>query len=122
MKIETLIFDNIRAIMNERSIKDIFFVGITKTSATVFFYSYIEGKATQCYTLVEQDFLEQNEMEDVFSELVKILRDSKLYIPEKYNVGTIVVDKLGIKLDMRYHDMDASEYQIQKAWKQEYVV
>ena len=35
------------------------------------------------------------------------------------NVGTISIDKFGIKLDMGYYDMDASEYRIQKEWKKD---
>ena len=39
------------------------------------------------------------------------------FVPEQYNVATITVDKTGIKMDVKYHDMDKSEYQIQKEWK-----
>lgn len=121
MKPETLIFDKVRKIIPDKSDKTIFFVGITNTSQEVYFYSFIEGKAVQCYTLAEQYELDENELAEVFSEVVRIIKESKLYIPDKYNVGTISVDKAGIKLDMGYHDMDASEYRIQKEWKKEYV-
>lgn len=117
MKPETLIFDKIRKIIPDKSEKTIFFVGITKTSREVYFYSFIEGKAVQCYTLAEQYELDENELAEVFSEVVGIIKESKLYNPDKYNVGTISVDKSGIKLDMAYYDMDVSEYRIQKEWK-----
>lgn len=119
MKPETLIFDKVRKILPDKSDKTIFFVGITKTSQEVYFYSFINGKPIQCYTLAEQYELDENELAEVFSEIVKIIKDSKRYIPEKYNVGTISVDKSGIKLDMDYYDMDASEYRIQKEWKKD---
>lgn len=117
MKPETLIFDKVRKIFPDKSDKIIFFVGITKTSQEVYFYSFINGEAVQCYTLAEQYELDENELAEVFSEIVEIIKDSKLYIPDKYNVGTISIDKSGIKLDMGYYDMDASEYRIQKEWK-----
>lgn len=119
MKPETLIFDKVRKILPEKSDKTIFFVGITKTSREVYFYSFINGEAVQCYTLAEQYELDENELAEVFSEIVEIIKSSKLYISDKYNIGTITVDKSGIKLDMGYHDMNASEYRIQKAWKKD---
>lgn len=119
MKPETLIFDKVRKILPNKSDKTIFFVGITKTSQEVYFYSFINGEAVQCYTLAEQYELDENELAEVFSEIVEIIKDSKLYIPDKYNVGTISIDKSGIKLDMGYYDMDASEYRIQKEWKKD---
>lgn len=119
MKPETLIFDKVRKILPDKSDKTIFFVGITKTSQEVYFYSFINGEAVQCYTLAEQYELDENELAEVFSEIVEIIKNSKLYIPDKYNVGTISIDKSGIKLDMGYYDMDASEYRIQKEWKKD---
>lgn len=119
MKPETLIFDKIRKILPDKSDKTIFFVGITKTSQEVYFYSFINGEAVQCYTLAEQYELDENELAEVFSEIVEIIKDSNLYIPDKYNVGTISIDESGIKLNMGYYDMDASEYQIQKEWKKD---
>lgn len=119
MKPETLIFDKVRKILPDKSEKTVLFVGITKTSQEVYFYSFINGEAIQCYTLAEQYELDENELAEVFSEIVGIIKDSKLYIPDKYNVGTITVDKSGIRLDMGYHEMDASEYRIQKEWKKE---
>jgi|BioPla2DNA2_1021312.scaffolds.fasta_scaffold87570_2 hypothetical protein len=119
MKPETLIFDKIRKIIPDKSEKTVFFVGITKTSQEVYFYAFIDGQAVQCYTLAEQYELDENELAEVFSEIVGIIKESNLYNPDKYNVGTISVDKSGIKLSMGYHDMDASEYRIQKEWKKE---
>lgn len=119
MKPETLIFNKVRKIIPGKSDKTIFFVGITKTSQEVFFYSFINGEVVQCYTLAENYELDENELEEVFSEIVDIIKDSKLYIPEKYNVGTIIVDKSGIKLNVVNYDMGVSEYKIQKQWKNE---
>lgn len=119
MKPKTLIFDKVRKILPDKSEKTIFFVGITKTSQEVYFYSFIDGNAVQCYTLAEQYELDENELAEVFAEVVRIIKESKLYDPAKYNVGTICIDKSGIKLNMVYYDMDASEYRIQKEWKKD---
>lgn len=118
MKLETLIFDKVKKIIPKKSEKTIFFLGITNTSQEVFFYSFIDGKAIQCYTLAEQYELDENELAKVFSEVVNLIKESKLYIADKYNVGTIVIDKFGMKMDIEYYNMDISEYKIQKEWKQ----
>lgn len=117
MKPETLIFNVIKRIIPEKSKKTIFFVGITDTSQEVFFYSLIEDKMVQCYTLAEQYELDENELSKAFSGVVNIIKASKYYIEGKYNVGTIILDKTGINLDMEYFDMESSEYRIQKEWK-----
>ena len=75
----------------------------------------------QCYTLAEQYELDENELSEVFSEIVGIIKESKIYVTDKYNVATIIIDKSGIKLNIEYHDMDVSEYRIQKEWKQIYI-
>lgn len=58
----------------------------------------------------------------MFFEIVDIIKESKIYVTDKYNVATIIIDKSGIKLDIEYHDMDASEYRVQKEWKQIYII
>ena len=59
-----------------------------------YFYAFIDGQAVQCYTLAEG--IDENELAEVFSEIVGIIKESNLYNPDKYNVGTISVDKSGI--------------------------
>lgn len=119
MKLETLIFDKVKKILPDNSDKNIFFVGITKTSQEVYFYSFTNGEAVQCYTLAEQNILDENELSLVFSEVVELVKNSTLYNPDKYNVGTINIDENGINFDMVYHDMNVSEYRIQKKWKKD---
>lgn len=119
MKLETLIFDKVKKILPDNSDKNIFFVGITKTSQEVYFYSFINGEAVQCYTLAEQNILDENELSVIFSEVVELVKSSTLYNPDKYNIGTINIDENGINFDMVYHDMDVSEYRIQKKWKKD---
>ena len=122
MKPETLIYDKVRKIIPLNSEKNIFFAGMTNSSHEVFFYSFFNGQPKQCYALAEEGVLDENELAAVFSELVEILRESKEYKEGFYNAATIIVDKAGIKLDMNYHDMEESEYIIQKEWKKLYDV
>lgn len=122
MKPETLIFDEVRKILPAKSEKTIFFVGMTNTSQEVYFYSFLDGKAIQCYELAERYELDENELGEVFSEIVDIIRDSRLYIAGKYNIGTIFVDKSGIRIEMEYYGMEKSAYQIQKMWKKNNIV
>ena len=113
-----MIYDKIKNIIPDKSEKNIFYFGITDTSYEAFFYSFMEGKAIQCFTLAEQNMLEENVLAEVFSKVVGIIKDSKLYDPCKYNVCTIIVDKNGIKFDVEYHEIKESEYRIQKAWRE----
>ena len=117
MKPETMIYDKVRGIIPEKSEKTVFFVGMTDTSQETFFYAFIDGKQIQCFTLAEQGELDENELADEFSDVVNVLRESKLYTPGKFNVGTIIVDKSGIKLGVENYEMSVSEYKIQKEWK-----
>lgn len=117
MKPETMIYVKVKRIIPEKSEKTVFFVGMTDTSQETFFYAFIDGKPIQCFTLAEQDELDENELTDVFSDIVNVLRESKLYTPGKYNVGTIVVDGTGIKLGVENYEMNVSEYKIKKEWK-----
>lgn len=119
MKPETLIYQKVRDIIPEKSTKTVFYCGITNTSQETFFYAFIDDEPIQCYTLAEQYELDENELGEVFSEIVDIIKNSKNYVKDKYNVATIVVDKSGIKMNIEYYDMNESEYRIQKRWRKE---
>ena len=119
MKPETLIYQKVRNIIPEKSTKTVFYCGITNTSQETFFYAFIDGEPIQCYTLAEQYELDENELEKVFSEIIDIIKNSKNYNEDKYNVVTIYLDKSGIKMNAEYYDMDESEYRIKKRWRKE---
>ena len=121
MKLETLIYDKIKKIIPEKSEKTIFFAGITSTSKEVYFYSFIDGKYEQCYALAEKYEIDENELSEVFSNVVKIIKDSTLYLNDKYNVATIIEDNEEVSIKMEYFDVDISEYKIQKEWKKNYI-
>ena len=119
MKPETLIYQKVTDIIPEKRTKTVLYCGITNTSQETFFYAFIDDEPIQCYTLAEQYELDENELGEVFSEIVDIIKNSKNYVKDKYNVATIVVDKSGIKMNIEYYDMNESEYRIQKRWRKE---
>ena len=118
MKPETLIYEKVRNIIPDNSEKTTFFAAISQTSYEVFFYSYIDGKSIQCYELAEDDKLDANELDKVFEAIVDIIKDSKVFIADKYNIATIKVDKSGIRMSMEYHDRNVRMYKIKKDWEQ----
>lgn len=121
MKPETLIYEKIKKIIPEKSEKTVFFAAMSQTIYEVFFYSFIEGNYIQCYELAEQGKLDENELDHVFDAIVDIIKNSKLFIKDKYNIATIKVDKAGIKLDMEYYGKETGIYKIKKEWKQKII-
>ncbi len=118
MKPETLIYDQIRKITPEKSSRNIFFAAITQTSYEIFFYSYINGVAVQCYELAEQGLIDENDLDKAFGAIAGIIRDSKVFDTAKINIATITVDKSGINMGMEYVDKNARMYKIKKEWEQ----
>ena len=122
MKAETLIDDKIRPIIPTGSDKTIFFISISQTSYEVFFYAFIDGKPEQCYELAEKGDLDENELDLVFADIVKIIKESKLFQSDKINITTITIDKSGVKMDMEYYEKDARMYKIKKEWEQKMIL
>lgn len=118
MKAETLIYDKVKLIIPDNSDKTVFFAAISNTSHEVFFYSYIGGTPIQCFSLAEEGILEENELDRTFEEIVKIIKNSKVYSENKLNVATITLEKAGIKMSMDYYENDARLYKIKKDWMQ----
>jgi hypothetical protein len=119
MKPETLIYEKVKNIIPENAEKTIFFAGISDTSYEVYFYTYILGMPVQCYNLAEQGKLDENELDKVFEAIVGIVKESTVFVADKYNVATIKVDKSGIKMNMDYYDKDGRIYKIKKKWEQD---
>lgn len=119
MKPETLIYEKVRDIIPERSEKTIFFASVSKISYELFFYSYMDGTPVQCYDLIRQGRLDENELDRVFEAIAGILRESKKFMENKNNIATIKVDKSGIRMELEYVEKNAGMYQIKKEWKQE---
>lgn len=117
MKIETLIYDKARKILPNQSEKTIFFVGITSTSYEIFFYSFIEKQWIQCYNLVQEKQADGIELKLIFKKIAKIIRESKKFEMQKYNLVTIKIDGSGIGLEVKYYGRDAKIYKIKQEWE-----
>ena len=117
MKAETLIYDTVRPIIPIGSEKTVFFASVTETSYEMFFYAFLNGKPQQCYALAEQNVLDENELDSAFKEAVTIIRESKLFRKEKNNIVTFIVDRSGVRMDIRYYEKDVHMYRIKKSGK-----
>lgn len=121
MKPESLIFLKAKNLLPAKSEKTILFAGITNTSYEVFFYSFFGGKSKQCFAMAKEGLYDEKELMATFSEIVKIIKESKLYAAGQYNVATIAFENSKVKLDVEHYDMSASELDIKKAWKQKHI-
>ena len=122
MKPETIIYEKIKTIIPNGSDKTVFFVSITETSYGVFFYSFINGKAFQCYELAEDGELDENDLDSVFEFIVNTIKESKRYRGEQINIVTITLDKLGVRMDVEYREKGTRMYKIKKEWEQKKVL
>lgn len=118
MKPETLIYEKVRNIIPDNSEKTLFFAAISQTSYEIIFYSYIDGTPIQCYELTEEDQLDVNELDKVFEAIVDIIKVSRVFNSDKYNIATIKVDKSGIKMSVEYYDRNVRMYKVKKEWEQ----
>lgn len=117
MKLEELIYNSIKNIIPETSTKTIFFVSVSVTSYEVYFYSLIEGEYKQCYELAEEGLLDENELDDVFANIVDIIRKSQDFNEDKCNIVSINVEQSKLTVDFEYREKDARMYRIKKAWE-----
>ena len=121
MKPETLIYDRIKKIIADYCGKIVLFAAISQTSYEIFFYVDIDSRMIQCFELAEQGLLDENKLDDVFSDIAKIIRESKEYQNDKCNIVTIILDKSGLRKYMEYYEKDVRMYKIKKAWKEKYL-
>lgn len=122
MKIETLVFDNLRKIIPQDASKTILFANVTDTSYEVFFYSlFDDGIFKQCYALAEDGILDAHLLDMVFAKIVEQIRADKKYKANNNNLFTFMVDGHGISLDVDYYGIDAKLYKIKKEWKAKYI-
>lgn len=118
MKPETLIYDRIRGIIPKDSEKTVFFAAVSRTGYEIFFYSFLGGEIKQCHALAEEGLLDGNVLEEIFEAVADIIRQSKAYAAEQYNIATITVDESGVRMDMKHYAKDARMYRIKKEWKE----
>lgn len=123
MKIETMVFDNLKKIIPTSASKTILFANVTDTSYELFFYCALaDGEMHQCYTLAENGILDSHLLDLSFSKIALQIRSDKKYKAGNNNVFTFVVDNSGVHLDVEYYEKDAKMYKLKKAWKEKYII
>ena len=98
MKTETMIYDRMRGILPADGEKTILFAAVGRNAHELFFYTFFEGRAKQCHVLEEEGLLDGNLLENTFQEIAEIIRQSKAYDADRYNIATVTVDENGIRM------------------------
>ena len=122
MKTETLIYEKIKNVIPIESEKTIAFVYVDSSSYEIFFYSLIDGEYKQCFTLAEQGLLDENDLDKAFEDVANIIRNSDVFVKNKRNIFTVIIDKTGFRMDASYAEKGERLYQIKKAWIGEHIV
>ena len=123
MKIETLVFDNLKKMIPADASKTILFANVADTSYELFFYCMLaDGEFHQCYTLAENGVLDSHLLDLCFSEIASQIKSDEKYRAGSNNVFTFVADHSGVHLDVEYYERNARMYKIKKDWKAKYLV
>lgn len=119
MKLETVIYDELKKVIPDKSVKTVLFAKVAKTNYEMFFYSYFKGeeKPIYCFTLAENDKLDENVLDAVFEKIAKFVRDSEKFQPDKNNIITYIIEQSGIDFTIEYFDKDKKIFEIKKEWK-----
>ncbi len=118
MKTETMIYDRLRGILPADGEKTILFAAVGRNAHELFFYTFFEGRAKQCHVLEEEGLLDGNLLENTFQEIAEIIRQSKAYDADRYNIATVTVDENGIRMEMEQYAENVRLYGIKKGWKE----
>lgn len=122
LKIETLIFDKIRKVLPLSASKSVLYACVSDTNRELFFYSLMEGGTwKQCFSLAEEGLLEENELEEIFSDIADVIKADKKFQVSKLNLFSVIFDKTGVNLSVDYYDKNARIYSIKKNWKNRYL-
>ena len=123
MKIETLVFDNLKKIIPAEASKTILFANVTDTSYELFFYCALaDGEFHQCYTLAEKGILDSYLLDVTFAKIAEQIRADKKYKTDSTNVFTFTVDKQGVRVTVDYYSKGIKTYKINKDWKGKYII
>ncbi len=114
MILERNIYTQAKKVIPKESGETIFFIGITETSHEVFFYSEMDGAYIQCYELQQKD---EYEMENVFERIVQFIKASNQYVPTKYNLFTVKINKRKVTINVEYYNKNEKIYDLKKKWK-----
>jgi len=118
MKLETLIYDNLKKVIPLNSIKTVMFAKVANTNYEIYFYSYLadDNNPKQCFSLAEEGVLDENDLDNVFSKIAEDYRKSDKFKEDKNNIITFTIEKNEAKLKVEYYDKGERLNGIKKAW------
>lgn len=119
MKLETLIYNNIKKVIPRESIKTVVYANISDTSYEIFFYClWPQNGYRQCYDLAEAGVLDAYLLDTTFAEIARVIKADKIYSAKSNNLFTFIVDAVGVKLTVEHFDKDTQIYRMKKEWKE----
>ena len=117
MKLETLIYDAIKKVIPQESLKTAVYANVTDTSYEIFFYClFPQNGYRQCYDLAEADVLDAHLLDMTFEEIAKVIKTDKAYESERNNLFTFIIDASGVKMTVEHFAKDTRMYRIKKEW------
>lgn len=122
MKLETMVYDRLMHILPDSAKHVVVFSCVTDDYYELFFYAAMPGTGyVQCYQLAEEDLLDANQLERVFSQIAMDIRSASQYQRGQINVFTFVLSESSIHLDVQYANPEESLYRIKKDWRKQYL-
>ena len=119
MKLETLIYDAIKKVIPQESLKTAVYANVNDTSYEIFFYClFPQNGYRQCYDLAEADVLDAHLLDMTFEEIAKVIKTDKAYESERNNLFTFIIDASGIKMTVEHFDKDTRMYRVKKEWNE----
>lgn len=119
MKLETLIYDAIKKVIPQESLKTAVYANVTDTSYEIFFYClFPQNGYRQCYDLAEADVLDAHLLDMTFEEIAKVIKTDKAYESERNNLFTFIIDASGVKMTVEHFDKDTRMYRVKKEWNE----
>lgn len=122
MKLETMVYDRLKHILPDDAKHVVVFSCVTDDYYELFFYAAMPGTGyVQCYQLAEEDLLDANQLDRVFSQIAMDIRSASQYQRGQINVFTFVLSESSIHLDVQYANPEKSLYRIKKDWRKQYL-
>lgn len=119
MKLETLIFDNLKNVIPREASKTVVYANVNETSYEIFFYCLLpQNGYRQCYELAEADALDAHSLDEAFAEIAKNIKADKTYSAECNNLFTFVIDAAGVTMSVEHLAEDTRIYRTKKEWKE----
>ncbi len=122
MTIEQEIYSLLADIIPTNALEILLFCELEKTAYEMKFYVRFPDKSLKdCYTLAEQDMLNEEELNKIFYQIYRKLILTKEYVPMKRNVFTFRTDRTKFFLEVIHYEKNIGLYQIKQEWKNKYL-